>query len=57
MKAMVIHKHGEIEDLTYETAWPDPIPGEGEVLLQVKACALNYHDLFTLRGKTVYERR
>lgn len=50
MKAMVIHKHGEIEDLTYETAWPDPIPGEGEVLLQVKACTLNYHDLFTLRG-------
>ena len=50
MKAMVIHKHGEIEDLTYETEWPDPVAGEGEVILRVKACTLNYHDLFTLRG-------
>ena len=29
---------------------PDPVAAEGCVVLAVKACALNYHDLFTLRG-------
>ncbi|WP_396047880.1 zinc-binding alcohol dehydrogenase family protein [Aeromicrobium sp. UC242_57] len=30
--------------------WPDPVAGPGSVVVAVKACALNYHDLFTLRG-------
>lgn len=50
MKAVVIRQHGEIGELTHENAWPDPVAGEGSVVLAVKACALNYHDLFTLRG-------
>jgi len=50
MKAVVIRQHGEIDQLTYETSWPDPVAGEGQVVIAVKACALNYHDLFTLRG-------
>jgi alcohol dehydrogenase len=50
MKAVVIRQHGEISELTYESAWPDPVAAEGCVVLAVKACALNYHDLFTLRG-------
>lgn len=50
MRAMVIREHGEIDNITYEPAWPDPVPGAGEVILKVKVCALNYHDLFTLRG-------
>ena len=50
MKAAVIRQHGAIEDITFETDWPDPKPAEGEVVLKVGACALNYHDLFTLKG-------
>jgi alcohol dehydrogenase len=50
MKAMVIRAHGTIDDLAYEADWPTPTAGPGEVVLAVKACSLNYHDLFTLRG-------
>lgn len=50
MKAQVIRAHGKIEDIGFEPDWPDPAPGTGEVVLRVKVCTLNYHDLFTLRG-------
>lgn len=50
MRAQVIRAHGQIENITFEADWPDPTPGPGEVILAVKACTLNYHDLFTLRG-------
>src|SRR6056297_3623385 len=50
MKAMVLHAHGDIDDLDWREDWPDPQPGQGEVLVDIAACALNYHDLFTLRG-------
>jgi alcohol dehydrogenase len=50
MQAQVIRGHGEIDDITFEPDWPDPVPGPDDVVLKVGACALNYHDLFTLRG-------
>jgi len=50
MKAQVIRGHGTIEDIRFEPDWPDPVPGPGEVVLRVRACTLNYHDIFTLRG-------
>jgi alcohol dehydrogenase len=50
MEAIVIRQHGTMQELTHEAAWPDPVAGEGEVVVKVRACALNYHDLFTLRG-------
>lgn len=50
MRAQVIHRHGGIEELTLERDWPTPEPGPGEVVLKVGACALNYHDIFTLHG-------
>ena len=50
MRAQVIHAHGEIADIRFEPNWPDPVPGAGEVVLRVKACTLNYHDFFTLKG-------
>lgn len=50
MRAIVIRRHGEIEELQYEASWPDPTPSADGVIVAVKACALNYHDLFTLRG-------
>ena len=50
MRAQVIQGHGSIDDIRFEADWPDPLPGPTEVVLKVKACTLNYHDLFTLRG-------
>jgi alcohol dehydrogenase len=50
MRAAVLHRHGGLEEIVFESAWPDPTPGPGDVVLRVRACALNYHDVFTRRG-------
>lgn len=50
MRALVLRQHGMVEDLTFEESWPDPTAHEGSVVIAVRACALNYHDVFTLRG-------
>ncbi len=49
MKALVLREHGA-GGLRYESDFPDPVPGEGDVVLRVRATSLNYHDLFTRRG-------
>ena len=49
MKAVVLRQHGE-GGLRYETDFPDPVPGAGDVLVRVRAASLNYHDIFTRRG-------
>ena len=49
MKAVVLRKHGE-DGLHYETDFPDPAPGAGDVVVRVRAASLNYHDIFTSRG-------
>ena len=49
MKAVRFHRHGGPEVLRYEDA-PDPVPGSGEVLVRVRACALNHLDLWARRG-------
>jgi alcohol dehydrogenase len=50
MRAAVLHRHGGIEEIVFEPDWPDPTPGAGDVVMRVRACALNYHDVFTRRG-------
>jgi alcohol dehydrogenase len=50
MKAAVVREHGGPAVLTFETNFPDPTPGEGDVIVAVKASSLNYHDVFTRRG-------
>lgn len=50
MRAVIIRQHGGLEELRLVGDHPDPVPGAGEIVLKVEACALNYHDLFTLRG-------
>ncbi len=50
MKAAIVREHGGPERLTYETDFPDPKPGEGDVIVAVNASSLNYHDVFTRRG-------
>jgi alcohol dehydrogenase len=49
MKALVLREHG-VGGLRYETDFPDPAPGAGDVVVRVRAAALNYHDIFTRRG-------
>jgi len=49
MRALVLHQHGA-DGLSLETGFPDPIPGDGDVVLRVRAASLNYHDVFTRRG-------
>ncbi|HJU19673.1 MAG TPA: zinc-binding dehydrogenase [Stellaceae bacterium] len=50
MKALVLREHGGNDKLRLETDFPDPEPGAGDVIVRVKACSLNYHDVFTRRG-------
>lgn len=49
MKCVRFHAHGGPDVLTYEDA-PDPVAGTGEVLVRVRACALNHLDLWQRRG-------
>ena len=50
MRALVLTAHGGNEALVLDPRYPDPKPGPGEVVLRVRACALNYHDVFTRNG-------
>jgi alcohol dehydrogenase len=50
MRAAVVRAHGGPEALAFEGDFPDPKPGEGDVIVAVKAASLNYHDVFTRRG-------
>jgi alcohol dehydrogenase len=50
MRAVVLHEHGGPEKLIHEPAYRDPAIGKGDALVRMRACALNYHDLFTRRG-------
>jgi NADPH:quinone reductase-like Zn-dependent oxidoreductase len=49
MKAVRFHEHGGPEVLRYEDA-PRPAPGHGEVLVEVRACALNRLDIWVRSG-------
>jgi len=49
MKAVVFHKHGGPEVLEY-TERPDPSINAVEVLVEVKACALNHLDVWARGG-------
>lgn len=49
MKAVYFETHGGPEVLRYGDV-PDPRPGPGEVLLRVKAAAVNYNDLWARNG-------
>ena len=50
MRAVVLEKHGGLEQLKYVTDFPDPRVIEGHVVIRVKATSFNYHDVFTVRG-------
>ena len=49
MKALYFDEHGELDVITYGDV-PDPKAAGGEVLVRVRACALNYLDIWVRRG-------
>lgn len=49
MRAILFRKQGSVDNLEY-TYTAKPSPGPGEVLIKVRACALNHLDLWTLAG-------
>lgn len=51
MKAIVVHKYGGFEELKFEE-YPDPIPGEGEVLVRVAGTSINPFDMLRRSGAT-----
>jgi NADPH:quinone reductase-like Zn-dependent oxidoreductase len=56
MKAVLFRSHGGPEVLEYVDA-PDPSPGPGELLIRVKACAVNHVDLWIRQGVPAYRIR
>ena len=54
MKAVVFHEHGGLEQLHYEEI-QDPVPGPDDVLVRVKACALNHLDIWVRQGIPAYK--
>ena len=54
MNAVTFHGHGGPEQLVYETV-PVPTIGAGEVLIRVKACALNHLDIWIRQGIPSYQ--
>jgi NADPH:quinone reductase-like Zn-dependent oxidoreductase len=49
VKAVRIHEDGGPEVLRYEDA-PDPVPGENEVLVELRAASLNHLDVWIRKG-------
>ena len=49
MRAVALRQHGGLEQLNVE-AWPKPEPQAHEAIVEIKACGLNYMDVFVLHG-------
>jgi len=50
VKALLSHEPGGPETLRLEEL-PDPVPGAGELLVRVRACAINYPDVLIIEDK------
>lgn len=50
MRAVICRAWGEVEDLALEDVEP-PVPGPGELLIDVKATAVNYADALMVAGR------
>src|ERR1700729_3720425 len=50
MKALLLRRHGGLQDLDVVDDHPMPKAAEGHVVIRVKASSFNYHDVVTVRG-------
>ena len=55
MRAVICRELTGIDGLTLVRDWPEPTPSAGEVVVDVKAAALNFPDLLMIRG--LYQER
>lgn len=55
MRAVVCRELTGVGGLEYVSDWPEPQAGAGEVLVEVKAAALNFPDLLMIQG--LYQER
>ncbi len=51
MRAIVMHRRGGPEVLSYQADFPEPAVGPDDVLVRVRACGLNRVDIFTREGE------
>ena len=49
MRAFVVRRHGDLDALEL-TSLPEPTPGPGEVVVEVRACGVNHLDVWVRRG-------
>ena len=49
MKALHFLQHGELDVVRYGDV-PDPVLQQGQVLVKVRACAINHLDIWVRRG-------
>ncbi|MGA7788152.1 MAG: zinc-binding dehydrogenase [Xanthobacteraceae bacterium] len=50
MRALLLRRHGGLDDLDVVDDYPVPAADAGEVVIRVRAASFNYHDVFTVRG-------
>ena len=55
MRAVICRELNGIDGLEFRADWPEPAPSAGEVLVDVRAVALNFPDLLMTRG--LYQER
>jgi alcohol dehydrogenase len=49
MRVMALRAHGGVEQLKLDH-WPKPVPRPHEAIVEIKACGLNYMDVFVMHG-------
>ncbi|MEO0688663.1 MAG: zinc-binding dehydrogenase [Pseudomonadota bacterium] len=50
MRAAITKAHGDRDQIEIVDDWADPVAEADEVVIEIAACAVNFHDIFTRRG-------
>src|SRR5947208_10961456 len=50
MRALLLRKHGALDDLEVVSDYPVPPAVAGHVVIRVRASSFNYHVVFTVKG-------
>jgi len=50
MRAYYLKAHGGLDQYAFSSNWPEPTPESDQALVEIKACGLNYLDIFVRRG-------
>lgn len=57
MKALVCRELGAPEKLVIDSQWPEPELGAGQVIIDVRAGALNFPDLLLMQGEYQFQKK